>query len=368
MRKIIMYFATLLISVLMAGCIGNGQKKTPTEDPEKTPVFAGSNITTNGNGGKTDVGAWFVGYNNRSMWANNFGHNIPILARGLNDNGKFDVLSSTSEAMMDFYLEKCAEAKIDFLIFDATNGGFEGSYIDYGSGNKWIIDNYTRMCKRIKVWNDSHDWKIKYAMGIGVYSMIRANDSVAVCAERQAKVIYREFYDNEEIGSDNYYQVDGKPLLILYDWAENAAVKWAESKENKNFSSRFTVRAAQRGEEGTYGWEIRFGTVVHPEVEVVSPGWNNHLGEGIEHIYLRENGKRYQRDWETVLSNDRPRIVVIQALNDYHECSMIWPSDTSNCDGKNEEKWYNEDGELDPYMYWNMTVEYIKELRKYDND
>ena len=58
------------------------------------------------------------------------------------------------------------------------------------------------------------------------------------------------------------------------------------------------------------------------------------------------------------------------------EDTAIWPSDTSAC--TIEEKWYNyEDGRTDTTaegrntdadMYWNMTVNYIKQLRELNGD
>ena len=77
-------------------------------------------ITTNGNGGKTDVGTWIVTYNNEKMWEDNFGSKLPINYRGLLPDGSYGILDSADVEQIDFMLSKIAEAKIDFIIFDET--------------------------------------------------------------------------------------------------------------------------------------------------------------------------------------------------------------------------------------------------------
>ena len=53
---------------------------------------------------------------------------------------------------------------------------------------------------------------------------------------------------------------------------------------------------------------------------------------------------------------------MIIALNDYNESLAIFPTDTSRCNDRNEEQWRNAKGELDAYLYWNITKECINKL------
>ena len=54
-------------------------------------MMDGCVMKTNGNGGKTDVGVWFVTYNTPEMWANNFGSGHSIDYRVLLPDGSYEV-------------------------------------------------------------------------------------------------------------------------------------------------------------------------------------------------------------------------------------------------------------------------------------
>lgn len=341
-------------------------------------------ITTNGNGGKTDVGTWIVTYNNEKLWSNNFGANVPIMFRMLLDKeGNFGIPDSSNIEQIDFMLSEMAKAKIDFFIYDMTNGGITGK-IPYGwadeltKGNRWILENARITCERLALWNSTHEWKIKYAFGVGVYPAIRGNvykDAVLIkegysigeMTEMQAEPIYKEFFMHPVYGGDNYYQINGKPLLVIHDWGEdvlNVPHGFKNYKGDRTFADKFTVRNGQGGEAGTYGWVLRHGTLVHPEVELVSPGWRISAGNHDRAIgYLRENGKYYKRCWETVLENELPRMVIILTFNDFHEETAVFTADTSGCDDYYDDKWIDETGKENPSMYWDMTLDYIKKLR-----
>lgn len=336
-------------------------------------------IQSNGNGGKTDVGTWFVTYNTDEMWANNFGSGHPIQYRALLPDGGYGIPYSDDPIIIDFLLCKLAEAKIDFILFDLTNGGLTDK-IPYGSNhNEWIVDNALFTCERIALWNKSHDWKIRFAVGVGCYMAIRGyrydkqgnmtkqGRSIGEITEWQAQAVYEQFVSNPVFG-DDYYRLDGKPLLIIHDWGENVLTVphgWNAYTGDRTYGDRFTVRNGQGGEAGTYGWQTRRGTQVHPEVEVVCPGQNTHGG----HVNIVRNfGRYYLNEWNTVLSNPSPRIVMITSFNDYNEDSAIFPADTSGCDEGYEEKWENEDKILSPNMYWDITCESIIMLRKKNND
>lgn len=330
-----------------------------------TTVHAASpRIGTNGNGNATDVGTWFVTYNNASMWADNFGKGFPIKYRPLDQNGGTSIPDSGNPAQVDFYLAELAEAGIDFVLLDETNGGFPET--NYGTGNRWIVDNAKLVAQRISAWNTSHSWKLKYAMAVGIHAapckdeVTGRQDAKGLCAENHARSVWNNFAQND----DDYYTVDGKPLLVLYDFASGDPLQaWAGYTGDKTNGNHFTVRGADASSPGQYGWQSPNGTQLHPEVEVVSPGWNNHNGNGPGTTYSRANGNRYQSDWDKVLTNPRPRIVMIQAFNDYNEDSAIWTADTSAVDPNHTEAWRGDDGALHPSQYWDATVAAIASLR-----
>lgn len=323
---------------------------------------ATSELTTNGNGGKTDVGIWYMTYNNATMWSNNFGSGNPIMYRALvsRNPDTYGIADSSDVDEIDMHLEMIAEAKIDFIVFDLTNGGLTDK-MKYGTGNEWIVENAKLTCERIALWNSTHEWKIKYAVAVGTYEAIRDGMPIGYIAELQAEAVYKDFFENEEYGGEHYYQLDGKPLLILFDWTQIATEELEYYSGERTYADEFTVRSAAIGEVGTYGWYTGYGSpIVHDEVELVCPGWGHASGDS---KIPRENGAYYQRGWDVILNNKLPRIVMISAFNDFNEKLAVMPADTSECNNNIEEQWRDETGELNNTMYWNMTVEGIRQVR-----
>ena len=54
---------------------------------------------------------------------------------------------------------------------------------------------------------------------------------------------------------------------------------------------------------------------------------------------------------------------MINSFNEFAEETAVQPSDTAGLTSPSE-KWYNQNGQLDPDMYWNMTKQYIAQLRQ----
>jgi hypothetical protein len=81
---------------------------------------------------------------------------------------------------------------------------------------------------------------------------------------------------------------------------------------------------------------------------------------------LRKNGDYYVNNWDRILGNPLPRIVMIGAFNDYTEDSAVWTADTSVDYPKSRlpiERWQGHDVQLHPSMYWDYTVGIIRTLR-----
>jgi hypothetical protein len=319
-------------------------------------------ITTNGNGeGPTDVGTWYITYYSDGIWAAGF-RSTPVMYRPLcsETSNDFRTYNSDDTAVMDFHLRQLAEAKIDFILFDNTNGGESGYYM----ANAPIWENSRIMCERIKLWNDSHSWKIKYAHAIGVYGIMRGSDPVGVCIEKQAEYVYTNYVTHPSYGGA-YYELNGKPLLVTYTWDAVSHLEWEGYGGDKTYGSRFTVRSASSQswigpKAGLYGWNLcDAGVQVHEEVELVMPGFKAANG----HFVGRQNGVFYANCWNTVLNNPLPKIVMITAFNDYCEDAAVWITETSLLVDGTSEKWYGTDGQLHASMYWDMTKAYIDTLR-----
>lgn len=353
---------------------------------------ADTTISTNGNGGKTDVGAWYTTYNTDAFWGDNGRFSDPstpkVGYKALTSDGSYGVPYSHKVSEIDFQIKKMAEAGIDFIVFDLTNGGLSQDF-NYGIGDNlaFIINNAKLTCERISLWNDTHSWKIRYAVSVGVYTNLRLSyvgdktgllytesigdktaANVGLAAELQAAEVLSQFVENETYG-DDYYKLDNKPLLVLHDTGSKLpSSQMALYLGVKDSLSQFTVRdSVSKAQAGTYGWYTygsvadnnNCGTIADDEVMLVSPGQFNHAsGNNTPNAY-RENGEHYKANWDAVIAN-APRIVMISSLNDYMEDTAIWPTNTSNCVA--EEKWQS------PYQYWDLTVDYIKTLRNANGD
>lgn len=325
-------------------------------------------IKTNGNGGSTDVGIWYC-----ANWdANGGGWWRGSTYRPLLPDGTYGMHDGSDPAVIDFHLQKLAEAEIDFILFDDTNGDFNG----YGRRHTWIKEKSKAVCARIKLWNESHSWKIKYAFGIGSffigdqrrYPTATSYDVI----EQQARCVAQEVWLNRNYDPDDYYQIDGKPLLVVLDYHTDARDRWVRYSGAKDWANRFSIRWAGTSGQysvaaGDYGWAMNAaGVLLHPEVEYLQPGHDNHLpGRDWMHT-LRRNGDYYVNNWDRILNHPLPRIVMIGAFNDYSEDSAVWTADTSIDYPKARlpiERWSGHDGQLHPSMYWDYTVGIIRTLR-----
>ena len=327
-----------------------------------------SAIKTNGNGDPTDVGIWYC-----ANWDARGGGWWPLSSyRPLLPDGSYGMHDSSDSAVIDFHLEKLAAAQIDFILFDDTNGDFNG----YGPQNSWIKEKSKAVCTRIKLWNRCHAWKIKYAFGIGSCMIGERGFPTATSydvIEQQAHCVDEEVFSRSDYSADDYYQIDGKPLLVVLDYKKDARARWAKFPGPKVWADRFAIRwagtsGAYSAATGDYGWAMNSaGVLLGPEVEYLQPGHNNHLPPGAGWMHtLRRKGDAYVENWDRILGNPLPRIVMIGAFNDYTEDSAIWTADTSIDYPKARlpiERWQGHDGRLHPSMYWDYTVAIIRTLR-----
>jgi len=325
-------------------------------------------IKTNGNGDPTDVGIWYC-----ANWDANGGGWWPLASyRPLLPDGSYGMHDGSDVVVIDFHLQKLAEAQIDFILFDDTNGDFNG----YGPQNVWIREKSKAVCARIKLWNRSHSWKIKYAFAIGSFMIGDRGYPTATdydVIEQQARCVAQEVLLNNDYDSNDYYQIDEKPLLVVLDYNTDARTRWANHPGGKTWANRFAIRWAGTSggysvAAGDYGWAMNaVGVLLHPEVEYLQPGHDNHLPAGAGWMHtLRKNGDYYVNNWDRILGNPLPRIIMIGAFNDYTEDSAVWTADTSVDYPKSRlpiERWQGHDGQLHPSMYWDYTVGIIRTLR-----
>lgn len=255
---------------------------------------------------------------------------------------------SSETAVIQEHLQMCEDAQIDFLLLDETNHLFVDDYYIYNRACK-VVDE-------ISLWNqNSANRTVQYAIAIGGVQWSHNPAEI----EEEAAAVWERFV--QEYGSGNYFEVDGKPLLVVYCIPEDEAA-WRAWSGDKTASNHFTMRFAHSPtQKGNYGWEVRTGTIPDDEVMVVMPGWDN--GLGVTPV-LRNHGTYYSESgWEVVLEQDvLPEIVLINSFNEYAEETAIAPADTSMLAANMQ--WRDENGVLDNELYWDMTVEYIQRLKQ----
>lgn len=349
-------------------------------NPINTKVDA-LGVKSNGNGGRTDVGAWFVTYNTSGMWSNNFGTGFPIRYRMLMPDGKYGIPDSYNTEIIDFQLKELADAKVDFILFDLTNGGLTEK-IHYGyPDNYWITETAQLTCERIAIWNKSHDWKIRYAVAVGTYDAIRTVGqepmTIGQVTEYQAEAVLDLFY--HKYGEDNYYQLKGKPLLVIHDFGHendvNAPGGWkmyrASSTTDHDAGEQFIIRGSltSPNEKTGFSWLTprESGTFITDESATVCPGQWNHTSTspGVPRL----NGQHYIDDWDKVVNYYiAPDIVLISSWNDFNEDTAVFTADSSNCNEKWEEQWKDDTGSINNTMYLQITKEGIWRLRTNNGD
>lgn len=266
--------------------------------------------------------------------------------------GSYQTYDSGDAAVIDEHLATLAGAEVDWLLMDETNG------LNNVSGA--ILNRAHDVADRIVAHNaQPANRDLRYAFAIGRVQWTA--DPLTI--EQEALQTWNEFANDPTIGgASNYYQVGGKPLLVVYA-APHIQNAWRSYTGDKSASNHFTVRFASTGQPGEYGWQLGpSGSPVDSEVMLTMPGWNNNVA-GYTPV-SRQNGLYYiNQTWRHVLDAAvRPKIVVLNSFNEFAEETSVQIADTSNLVSP-AEKWYNTDGVIDNAMYWNMTKDFVRQLK-----
>ena len=302
----------------------------------------------------TDIGIWYstwYAYTEPGSDSNRFDtwHAWDIDFTPQLPDGTFGYYDSADENVIRFHLEKLSEAQIDFIIMDQTNN------IDVDGG--YINERSLAVVRYIKTYNDSGARPVRYCSAIGGIQWSQNAKTI----EDEAKMLWRRYCEQDFGGEKYHYYLDGKPLLIVY--GDGAEQKWTEYEGDKTYAEKFTIRwADNKNTPGYYGWAYTKGPVWDGNVTVVMPGWHNRAG----HTPVgRKLGETYKKFWAAILDAEyRPRIIIINSFNEYAERTAVFPA-TSSDKTENGDKWYKDRKKTeDSYMYWEMTVSYIKEFKE----
>ena len=304
----------------------------------------------------TDIGIWYSTWyakkaenspdNKINTWT---AWNIPF--KPLLPDGRYETYDSLDEEVTLFHLKMMSEAQIDFIIMDQTNNiDVDGGYINQRS---------LSVAKTIKEYNDDPSHRpVKYCSAIGGIQW--SQDAATI--ENEAMLLWNRYCAQDYGGEDYHYMIDGKPVMVVY--GDGAKDKWDAYTGDKTYASKFSIRWADNASRpGYWGWAFDKGTKEHWETMVVMPGWNNMKGAT---PVPRRYGETYKKSWDVVLNAEtKPRILVINSFNEYAERTAVFPADSSTAVPVSD-RWLNEEYEVDNTMYWEMTVEYIRQFKAMD--
>ena len=308
---------------------------------------------------KVEVGMWFsTWYSYEEPGSNDHKQDLwknwDIRYKPLLSNNTFGYYDSNNHDEIMFQLASIASANIDFLIFDQTNN----IYVDNG----FIYKRALKTVEYITEYNDSNVNKIYYCSAIGGIQWKNTIEEKGESIEYEAEILWNNFV-NSKYGKYHYYY-NHKPVLVIYgDGGEDA---WNKYTGDKTYSNKFSIFYADNNSKpGYWGWAYDEGVKLNKQSIVVMPGWHNKN----DHQVKRNNGKTYKEFWNAVLDYAYlPKFVIINSFNEYAEGTAIWPADTKDIP-KSEHKddndvWYDETGQkIDPYYYWNLTLDYLNKLK-----
>jgi len=320
------------------------------------------------NGGSWLVQRYADDTTNVNTWAG-FGaggamNQVPMTTNNGAYTNNYAQYDSGDPAVIDEHLTLMDKAEIDWLLLDETNG----LDVDHGE----ILNRAHDVATAIAAHNQAASHTLRYAFAIGEVQF--TNDPADI--EAEARQTWLEFANDPAIGGDNYYQVGGKPLLVVYSSAAQFQA-WL-NYSGKSWTNFFTVRQSS-GSNGTgfYGWQLpASGTTGTSEAMGVMPGWNNHVDPQAYVPVPRNDGLYYMLNcWRPILNlATKPDQVVINSFNEFAEDTAVEPADTSAYQANHNyaqgyslrEPWYDADGQMAPTMYWDMTVDFIHQLKHPD--
>ncbi len=392
MKRILCLFLTVMTIFTLAACGELGAEPTaePTADPTAEPTssqISATDAPTSGNEtpnptasqptadkpsatptkeqlalsqarADTKIGIWYaIWYDTKSsgsIWDNDGGTSKqPIYYQPLRANGTYGRYSSSDRKELNYHVKLISDAGIDFIIMDQTND------IDAAAG-QWNV-NALSMVSCIYNWNNQEGNRpLYYCSSIGALAELNNDMSII---EKEAKKLWERYIDGKKFGTDKYHlYVDGKPLMIIFPCTEAA---WNAYNGDKTYANKFTIRFAEGHayEPGYWGWVMPNGTLVNEDVACIIPGWYKY-GNPRPKV-LRDKGKTYKKNWETLLSSKTiPDFVVINSFNEYAEHTAVYTAKTTSFPrGYFIERWVDETGKENPSMYWDLTKNYIAKFR-----
>jgi F5/8 type C domain len=326
-------------------------------------------ITTNGNGGTTDVGIWYEplyslnppGPYNQWNGNGSYINNLPLVnwttvsGSPSYRSGYYEIYDSSNATVIADDMASMAAAKIDFVLIDVTNGGLGG----VESQNNWTATYSGDIMTGAANWNANNSWKIRVAFAVGDYQG-GSQSADGADLEAQAQAVYTTYENSSTYGTpSNWYQINGKPLLVIYYALSPSQLASYCASNDCTYINKFQIEYANYQGAGQWGWNLTpSGTQVDPAglVAEVTPGWKvDNAGQQLD---PRNDGTFYQNNWNVVFNNTYPRIVLLAAFNDWSEQMGLWINDTA-ASPYSPSPGYNMSGAVRPLEVWTLPDENI---------
>lgn len=298
-------------------------------------------------------GWWQVQGINHYTWKNRWeGGSSLIQGRlPLKAPGVFGTYDQMDDSVVDFQIAEMSAAGIDYVIFDETNN----IHVD----NDALWNRAIHIAQRIQTWNSNpSNRKMKYAFAVGGSNF--SGDPATF--EAEAGDVYNGFVNQSFGGPDNYYYVNGKPLIVFYTW-HGMRVNWETMAGSKTNSDHFTVRFAEGNIKlpNYYGWYNNADTGALPGAETMFITPRKPTASNIFNVDMTTSF--FKDSWNRAVKYS-PDSVVVGQLDDFGEGNMIGPTDTSQAPSALQYRDAN--GQLDPYLFWNVATDYINRFKNTD--
>ena len=321
-------------------------------------------------------------------------------------SGEFGVYDSADLVQARYMFDKLADIGISYFITDNTNG----LGCDFGNtlaATKTLAAFAARYNAEPDRQKGGGKGKIFYSLSVGVNPLGPATDPATLSKmDNQLQDVWDMFMNTTDAaaaaidgnadaktganaaalaGAAYKHPITGKPLIILYvePSFEYRYGLYLKSLPETAIGNRYHIGYSDGNNwrAGLYGWMIdrscgppntpdnpcnetgvspHFDTGVRPSNDTmyISPSYakveEDPAGPGTYHTYGARDLGWYASQFP-VVEQACPTLLIVGAFNDYTEMNGWWPSKCPEC---------NTGEELDPYLFWNATVEGLAQVRK----
>ncbi|WP_304066965.1 discoidin domain-containing protein [Pedobacter glucosidilyticus] len=307
----------------------------------------------------TDVLRWKIPKLQNRWQAVNY-KDVPLYSINGTDT-TYKQYDSSDPLIIDMHLRMFSESKIDYIIFDLSNSiDADGSIIRKGA---------QAVAKRIKLWNENPENtnKIYFSCALGGLNYQSTNALAAENFEMECGLITDYFLDEPGINSEDYFKVDGKPLIIMYTFYARR-MAWENAQIDKSKSSVYTILQAQGNFTANapladqlngkyFGWyasnNISRLPIGNKKNMVVLPGHKDQSSAYTNRVLGMDPEGYYKANWDSVLVNSPDMVTIVGFQN--NENTNVEPALNQHLTNEDWTPYPNPSPWTSPWVFWNIT-------------